>query len=173
MFETLLQVMANATLPIVNIPATLTPMLGNTNSLDISSVPGIIALMTAGFAAWKDHANDKKQSTRANALADNDIGLADSLKATDIGVKDNATNTNMLAQTLAQHPDLQKLLTDSQNGVDSKCILELIKNQSSGWDTAIKEYYQNQPRVNNEFSKDPVLAKSAEVAKVTSPTPSA
>lgn len=165
---------ANQTLPTINIPATLTPTLGSPSStaLDVGSITGIVGIISAAGAALKNHLDDKKQDTRTNALADNNLNLTQSLKATDIGVKDNANATQTLVQTLAQHPDLNKLLTASQNGVNSDSVLDLIKSQSDGWDKSIKEYYDNQLKTDNSFSKDPVINKTAAVDAQTVPTPS-
>ena len=176
MFESVipfLQVVANSSLPVINIPATIIPQLGTANTFDPTSVTGIIGLAAAGFAYYKNRHDTNVTENRTVALSNAQLSLADSLKATDVGTAQNATAMNALVQKLAEHPDLNKLLTDtSVNGLDGKCVLEYIKSQKQGWDADLKAYYQNLPRVEGEFSKDPVVMKSADVQKQTIPTPS-
>lgn len=176
-FDTLLQI-ANSSLPVINIPAIFTPIIGNAvttgaNTFDPTSIAGILGLATAAFAYYKNRHDTNVTENRTVALSNAQLSLSDSLKATDTGVQQSAIAMNALVQKLAEHPDLNKLLTDtSVDGLDNKCLLEYIKGQSEEWQKSIKEYYQNQPRVSGEYSKDPVVEQTADVLKQTTPTPS-
>src|SRR5690349_18362425 len=90
-----LQVVANSTLPVINIPATLTPTFtppttAAVNPADPLGILGLVSMALAAYNTYQTKKNDVKQSTRANALADTQIDLVDSQKATDVGVKDLA-----------------------------------------------------------------------------------
>lgn len=169
---------SNTALPTINIPATLTPVLGNslptTGSAlgDAGTVTGIVAIVGAAISAYKNHTDDKKQDQRTEALANAQLSTSDSLKLTDIGVKENVNALNQLVQTLAQHPELNKLLTSTQStgSISSTSILDLIKSESQGWDQSIKDYYNNMNRQEGDYSNDKVINKAADVMKVTTPT---
>ncbi len=172
MFESFLQI-ANATLPTINIPATLTPMLGNATSVTdpttiVTSVSGIIASM---FALYKNHTDDKKQDERTNKISTAQLQVTDSLKATDSASAQDSSLAYLVINALAKHPEMQKILDDPNYGQNGKTILQLATDYKTGWDQAMKQYYETKPRVDGEFSKDPVIAKTAEVMKVTAPTP--
>lgn len=165
-------------LPTINIPATLTPVFSNslpsTGSplADTATVTGIIAAIGSAVTAVKNHLDDKKQDQRTEALANAQLSTIDSLKLTDMGVKENVNALNQLVQTLAQHPELKTLLTTAQtNGtLSSASVLDLIKGEAQGWDQSIKDYYNNMNRQEGDYSSDKVINKTADVLKVTQPS---
>lgn len=172
--DTLLQI-ANQTLPIINIPATLTPIIGNATGgggADTTTViTGLGGLITSMFALYKNHTDDKKSDARTENLSQAQLQVTDSLKATDKASAEDSSLAYLVINALSKHPEMQKILDDPGYGKDGKTILQLATDYKQGWDTAIKSYYDTKPRVNGEFSKDPVIAQTAEVLKVTSPTP--
>lgn len=176
MFETFLQLAANTTLPIINIPAQLTPIFGNTGGAGadttatvLTSVGGIVASM---FALYKNHTDDNKSDARTENLSHAQLQMADSLKATDRSSAEDSSLAYLVVNALSKHPEMQKILDDPQYGQNGKTILQIASDYKTGWDTAMKQYYENKPRVDGEFSKDPVIARTSEVLKVTTPTPS-
>ena len=175
MFDTLLQI-ANQTLPVINIPATLTPILGTATSVttggdSASLITSIGAIAASMFSLYKNHTDDKKSDSRTDSLSQAQLQVTDSLKATDKASAEDSSLAYLVINALSKHPEMQKILDDPNYGKDGKTILQLATDYKTGWDTAIKSYYDTKPRVNGEFSKDPVIARTAEVLKVTEPTP--
>jgi hypothetical protein len=168
----------NGTLPTITIPATLTPVLGSssTNSntiLDVTTVSGIVALITAAYAGIKDHAGNKQSDNRTTALVNNQERTVNSLKSSDLGAKDDAMGVNALVMKLCENPDLAKLLqtpTDINHGIYGKSVADFVKDQAAGWEKSNKEYYDNSVTLDTDTSKDPVIRKAAEITKLTTPT---
>ena len=172
----------NGSLPIINIPAQIVP-LGQTAAATVANSNGgatniltdgvtLSAILTGAGTVYtyiKNHFDDAKQDKRAEALANSQLDLSNSLKATDMGVHDNVSTVNALVLTLAKNPDLSKLLTETQQAgaLTSASILELIKDQKDGWDEDIKNYYVNKK---DSFSNDTVIKKSDVVASQSTPT---
>jgi hypothetical protein len=179
MFEILASAitLANSSLPVINIPATLTPILGSgSNSsntvLDVTTVSGIVALATAAYTGIKDHVGNKQSDSRTTALVNNQERTVNSLKSSDLGAKDDAMGVNALVMKLCENPDLAKLLnapTDINHGIYGKSVAEYVKDQAEGWDKSNKEYYDNSVTLDTDTSKDPVLRKASEITKLTTP----
>jgi hypothetical protein len=171
-------IITNGTLPTISIPATLTPVLGtsggNSNTmLDVTTVSGIVALITAAYAGIKDHAGNKQADMRTTALVNNQERTVNSLKSSDLGAKEDAVGVNALVMKLCENPDLAKLLTaptDVNHGIYGKSVADFVKDQSEGWAKSNKEYYDNSVTLDTDTSKDPVIRKSAQITKLTTPT---
>ena len=172
MFETLLQI-ANSTLPTINIPATLTPIIGSPSpgGDTASLITSIGAIITSAFGLYKNHTDDKKQDERTDKISTATLQTVDSLKETDKASAQDSSLAYMVINALAKHPEMQKILDDPAYGSNGKSILDLATDYKTGWDQALKSYYDTKPRVSGEFSKDPVIAKTAEALKSTVPTP--
>jgi predicted flap endonuclease-1-like 5' DNA nuclease len=175
MFE-ILATLANSSLPIVNIPATLTPMLGNQTStvLDATGITGVIGLGTALLAAYRDHQGQKTAENRSQALVNTQATTVNSLKASDQAAKDDAAGLNALTMKLCENPDIAKLLnepTNAEHGINGQPVADFIKTQATGWDTSNKQYYDSSHPMPGDTSKDPVVAQAASIAKSTVPTP--
>lgn len=159
----------NATLPGQQIPIEITPSLvdennpttaeATTTGLDVATITGVIGV---AIALWQGY---KKNASRSNATADTSLNLVQSLKATDIGVKDIANN---LATALQKLSDV-----NPQNAE----ILESCKNtaaqNAAGWNKDIQEYYVNKPLpTSKDIGLDKVKTKLKEVNHMTLPTSS-
>ncbi|HEX5519762.1 MAG TPA: hypothetical protein VFX18_04920, partial [Candidatus Nitrosocosmicus sp.] len=154
------------------IPATIVPQLGTSNNIDPTSITGILGLATAGYAYYKNRHDTNVTENRTMSLSGSQLGVADSLKATDQANKDHAEFIAMTLDALSKHPDIAKILNDPANGVGGKSVIELANENKEEWEQSWKQYYENKPRVDGEFSKDPVIARVAEVQKQVTPTPS-
>ena len=130
------------------------PILG----IDAGIITGIIALAGAMFAGYK------KNLSRTDATADTSVNLAQSLKSTDIGVKDIANNLATALQKLSD--------ANPQNAEALKACKEVAKENAEGWNQDVKEYYQNMPPPKTEdIGLDKVKTKLKSVNHITQPTP--
>jgi hypothetical protein len=175
MFE-IFSLLVNSTLPTINIPATLTPVLGSqTNTvLDATGITGVIGLGTALLAAYRDHQGQKTAENRAQALVSTQATTVNSLKASDQASKDDSAGLNALTMKLCENPDIAKLLnepTNAEHGIGGQPVADFIKTQATGWDTSNKQYYDNSHPMPGDTSKDPVVAQAASIAQDTVPTP--
>jgi hypothetical protein len=169
-----------SSLPIINIPATLTPILGqappavaSVTANPIFDTATLIGIGTAIYAGIKTHLSAKTADTRTSALASNDEKTVNSLKSSDLGAASDAIGVNALVMKLCENPDLSKILnqpTDANHGLQGKSVVEFLKDQSDGWEKSNKEYYSNAGPTDGDMSKDPVLRKIANVSKMTTPT---
>jgi hypothetical protein len=166
-------VTTNSTLPIINIPATLTPILGSSSGGNdpATLVTSIGAIATSIFSLYKNHTDDKKQDERTDKISTAQLQTVDSLKATDNASAQDSSLAYLVINALSKHPEMQKILDDPSYGENGKSILSLATDYKQGWDEAMKAYYKSKPRIPGEFSKDPVIQKVTEVLTQTAPTP--
>ena len=168
-----LQIIANSSLPTINIPATLTPMIGTAAQTDNTSlVTSIGAIATSIFGLYQNNKDDNKSDKRTDTLANAQLSSVDSLKATDQANKDHAEFIAMTLDALSKHPDIAKILNDPANGKGGKSVMELAQENQQEWVQSFKQYYDSKPIDPNTYSKDPVIAKVATVQQITQPTPS-
>lgn len=165
----------NATIPI---PIQISPYYGNgavtgATGLDLASLGTLGALGGSIFTFIKSRMGDKTSNDRTVALVDNDERTVNSLKATDYAAKDSALGYNALVMKLSENPDINKLLsvpTDANHGINGNSIQDYAKTQLDEWTQSNKEYYGNTYPMSGDSSKDPVINKSAQIAKLTTPT---
>jgi hypothetical protein len=180
MFEILASAitLANSSLPVINIPATLTPVLGNAaanTALDATGITGIIGLGTALLAMYRDHQGSKTADNRTQALVSTQATTVNSLKASDQAAASDAAGLNALTMKLCENPDIAKLLTSptsAEHGINGQPVADFIKTQANGWDSSNKQYYDNSIPHPGDTSKDPVVAQAAQIAKQTVPNAS-
>jgi len=163
----------NSTLPVINIPATLTPIFqppaqAVADNLNPLSAAGIAGILWSLYNTWQNN----KNTGRANAIANSQLAMSESLKATDGGVRDLAMVTSATVTQLAQNPDNLTLLATQVPELKGQTPLDASKKQAEGWDKDMKAYYQDTTPQPSEFNKDPVLAKTAAVTKLSTPSTS-
>ena len=162
---------ANITQPVINIPATIIPQLGQPAVTDSFGIGGVTAILGTAITYWQNHKDDSKQDNRTDKLSNAQLQLVDSLKATDQANKDHAQFISMTLDALAKHPELAKILNDPANGVGGKSVIELANENKEEWEKSFKQYYESKPTNPDTFSKDSVLAKVASVQQITQPSP--
>lgn len=169
-----LQIIVNSTsLPAINIPATLTPMIGNATQTDNTLLATSIgAVVTSIFGLYQNNKDDNKSDKRTDHLANAQLSSVNSLRATDQANKDNAEFIAVTLNALSKHPDIAKILNDPTNGKDGKSVMELAQENKEQWEQSFKEYYENKPLNPDQYNKDPTIQKIATVINTTQPTPS-
>lgn len=157
----------NATIPGQSIPIEVTPTLVDesgaaipttaTPALDATLLGSVIAIGAGLFTAYK------KNVSRTNATADTSLNLVQSLKATDIGVKDIANNLASALQKLTE--------VSPQNAEALASCKETATQNAKEWNKDIKEYYENKPLpTSKDIGLDKVKTKLKEVNHMTQPT---
>lgn len=168
---------ASQALPVINIPATLTPVFtppvadqgaSLASAVDPLSATGIAGIIWSLYNTWQN----MKNTGRANAIANSQLYISESLKATDGGVRDLAMVTSATVNQLAKEPENAKLLEQQVPELKGKSPLEMAKNQADGWNEDMKAYYQDTTPTPGEFSKDPIIAKTEAVKKLSTPSTS-
>jgi hypothetical protein len=168
-----ISIVKNGTLPVINIPATLTPVISSATSnttLDVTSVAGLVGIATAIYAGVKDHMGNKLQDNRSEAIVANQEKTINSLKASDMGAASDAMGVSALVSKLCENPDLAKLLNTTAPDLGGKTVTQYLKDQAEAWAQSNKEYYSNSMPVPGDTAKDPVIRKVAEISKQTTPT---
>lgn len=157
----------------ISIPATITPQwqvpptpTAQAVGADPLGVVGLISLAISSFNTWQN----KNTNKQTNALANTQLDIVNSQKQTDMGVRDLSMGVNAGFQKLAQNDVNASLLNSTAGELKGATVLEWIKNQKEGWDSDIRAYYQDTMPKPGEFSKDPVIAKTQAVKKMTEPT---
>jgi hypothetical protein len=154
-----------------NIPSIATSALPLDPAIIITNtIPSIIGLVIAVLTGaglllkwYRDNIGKEQGGQRDAKISEGLDSLLNSLKGTDISVKDNAELIQGIVRLMMKVPQVKQELDVNAD------LLDKINTNAERWKKGIESYYEKTSRMPGDDSKDLIIRRVAEMQKQTVP----